>query len=142
MGTPPGGAGLVWFVVVGRIWMWSGRGLDVGGVVGMALGRRQTERQGELWVSAEHLPRSIGHAFYDTLNRLLLESGFGRFAEELCAPCYADSRGRPSIPPGTYFRMFLVGYFEGIESPLSPVENGGAFLGRMAALGLGGGIER
>ena len=82
----------------------------------MALGRRQAERQGELWVSADQLPRSIGHAFYEKLNTLLLEASFDRFAENLCAPFYADSRGRPSIPPGTYFRMFLVGYFEGIES--------------------------
>jgi transposase len=50
-------------------------------MIGSALVRRQKERKGQLWVSAEQLPRSIGHAFYDTLNRLLLESGFDRFAE-------------------------------------------------------------
>ena len=82
----------------------------------MALGRRRTERQGELWVSADQLPRSIGHAFYDKLNTLLLEAGFDRFVEDLCEPYYADSRGRPSIPPGTYFRMLMVGYFEGLDS--------------------------
>lgn len=82
----------------------------------MALGRRQAERQGELWVATGSLPKSIGHVFYEKLNGLLHEAGFDRFAEELCAPYYHDSRGRPSIPPGTYFRMLLVGYFEGIDS--------------------------
>ena len=82
----------------------------------MALGRRQAERQGELWVATASLPKSIGHVFYEKLNGLLHEAGFDRFVEELCAPYYHDSRGRPSIPPGTYFRMLLVGYFEGIDS--------------------------
>lgn len=82
----------------------------------MALGRRQAERQGELWVASASLPKSIGHVFYEKLNGLLHEAGFDRFVEELCAPYYHDSRGRPSIPPGTYFRMLLVGYFEGIDS--------------------------
>ena len=50
------------------------------------------------------------------LNRLLAEAGFDPWVEKLCAPHYADDRGRPGIPPGTYFRMLLVGYFEGIGS--------------------------
>jgi transposase len=62
------------------------------------------------------LPRSPGHAFYDRLQAVLLEAGFDRFAEGECAPYYASRRGRPSIPPGRYFRMHLVGYFEGIDS--------------------------
>lgn len=82
----------------------------------MALGRRRAERQGELWVSFDQLPKSIGHVFYEKLNGMLLEAGFDRFAEDLCAPYYAEVRGRPSVPPGTYFRMLLVGYFEGIDS--------------------------
>src|SRR5262249_38279060 len=36
--------------------------------------------------------------------------------EDLCRPYYADGVGRPGIPPGTYFRMLLVGYFEGLDS--------------------------
>ncbi len=82
----------------------------------MALGRRPNSHQGELFVTSADLPRSAGHPFYDRLNRLLAESGFDRFAEGLCRPHYADGRGRPGIPPGVYFRMLLVGYFEGIDS--------------------------
>jgi len=30
--------------------------------------------------------------------------------------CYAQTMGRPGLPPGIYFRLLLIGYFEGIES--------------------------
>jgi len=82
----------------------------------MALGRRETERQGDLFLLAAQLPRSPGHVFYQKLNGLLAEAGFDRWVEKLCEPHYADGRGRPGIPPGTYFRMLLVGYFEGLGS--------------------------
>ena len=62
------------------------------------------------------LPRSPGHAFYDRLQAVLVGAGFDGFAEEACAPYHARKRGRPSLPPGRYFRMHLVGYFEGIDS--------------------------
>ena len=81
----------------------------------MALGR-QGERQTELLVGWAELPRSPGHAFYDRLQAVLIEAGFDGFAENQCAPYYAGKRGRPSLPPGRYFRMHLVGYFEGIDS--------------------------
>src|SRR5262249_8097323 len=81
----------------------------------MALGRRKAERQGELWVATPALPVSPGHAFYVKLNQLLAEAGFDEWVEDLCEPYYAKS-GRPGIPPGVYFRMLLVGYFEGIGS--------------------------
>jgi transposase len=81
----------------------------------MVLGR-QKERQGELMVGWAELPRSPGHAFYDRLQAILVEAGFDRFAESACAPYYASRRGRPSLPPGRYFRLHLVGYFEGIDS--------------------------
>ena len=81
----------------------------------MALGR-QGERQSELMVGWAELPRSPGHAFYDRLQAVLIEAGFDGFAESRCAPYYASRRGRPSLPPGRYFRMHLVGYFEGIDS--------------------------
>jgi transposase len=81
----------------------------------MALGR-QGERQTDLMVGWAELPRSPGHAFYDRLQAVLVEAGFDRFAETRCAPYYAGRRGRPSLPPGRYFRMHLVGYFEGIDS--------------------------
>ena len=62
------------------------------------------------------LPRSQGHVFYRKLNELLTEAGFDRSTEEVCAPYYHHNLGRPSIPAGVYFRMLLVGYFEGIGS--------------------------
>jgi transposase len=82
----------------------------------MSMGRRQAEQQPELWVPTAELPRSPGHVFYEKLNRLLAEAGFDRHVEELCQPYYADGVGRESIPPGIYFRMLLVGYFEGLGS--------------------------
>jgi transposase len=82
----------------------------------MALGRRPTEHQGELFVTSADLPRSAGHPFYDRLNRLLAEHGFDAYVEGLCQPFYADGQGRPGIPPGVYFRMLFVGYFEGLDS--------------------------
>jgi len=81
----------------------------------MVLGR-QGERQTDLVVGWAELPRSPGHAFYDRLQAVLVEAGFDCFAETRCAPYYAGRRGRPSLPPGRYFRMHLVGYFEGIDS--------------------------
>jgi IS5 family transposase len=69
-----------------------------------------------MWVATSELPRSPGHTFYDKLNRLLAEADFDRRCEELCAPYYADEVGRPGIPPGVYFRMLFVGYFEGLDA--------------------------
>jgi transposase len=80
----------------------------------MAMGRRNVEQQGELWIPTTQLPRSPGHVFYLKLDELLAEAGFDRWVEELCQPYYARKMGRPGIPPGVYFRMLLVGYFEGI----------------------------
>ena len=81
----------------------------------MAVGKCESDAQME-WVMTSDLPKSPGHPFYRKLNEVLRESGFDRFCEELCAPYYAEKMGRPSIPPGVYFRMLLVGYFEGIDS--------------------------
>ncbi|HET9395242.1 MAG TPA: transposase, partial [Nitrospiraceae bacterium] len=82
----------------------------------MAMGKRDTEQQQDLFVTHDKLPRSPGHVFYDKLNTLLREGGFDAHVEALCEPYYAKGRGRPSVPPGVYFRMLLVGYFEGIGS--------------------------
>ena len=81
----------------------------------MALGQRRTERQQEMWVATAKLPASIGHVFYDALNGVLRDGQFDSFAESLCEPFYKEG-GRPGIPPGIYFRMIFVGYFEGIDS--------------------------
>ena len=81
----------------------------------MSLGRRKREQQ-DLWVATCDLPKSPGHPFYSKLNELLGEAEFDEFAENLCRPYYSDGRGRPSIPPGIYFRMLFVGFFEGLDS--------------------------
>ena len=83
----------------------------------MALGRRKSERQQEIWVSATELPKSDGHVFYVKLNELLAKANFDAFVEELCEPHYHGRIGRPSIPPGVYFRMLFVGYFRGDRFP-------------------------
>ena len=80
----------------------------------MSLGKKRREHQA-LWVNSTDLPKSPGHAFYGALNRILREASFDDRVEALCAEYYASS-GRPSIPPGVYFRMLIVGYFEGIDS--------------------------
>ena len=67
-------------------------------------------------VSWAEMPRSPGHVFYDKLQAVLIAAGFDRFVETQCAEEYAPRRGRPSVPPGRYFRMLLIGYFEGIDS--------------------------
>jgi len=81
----------------------------------MALGKRGQVQQ-EVWVASNTLPKSPGHPFYRKLNQLLAGAEFDRWVERLCAPYYADNVGRRSIPPGVYFRMILIGYFEGIAS--------------------------
>ena len=81
----------------------------------MALGRQPDERQQQFWIAAGDLPRSAGHPFYEKLQALLREGDFDELVEDLCEPYYAEG-GRPSIPPGRYFRMLFVGYFEGIGS--------------------------
>jgi transposase len=82
----------------------------------MAMGKRETRPQQDLFVTYDRLPRAPGHVFYLKLNGLLREAGFDRWVEALCEPHYAQGKGRPSVPPGVYFRMLLVGYFEGINS--------------------------
>src|SRR5512135_2742673 len=88
---------------------------DLGGIARMALGR-QGDRQGDLVVTWKEMPRSPGHVFYDRLQAVLIDAGFDAFAETTCKPYYAAKMGAPSIPPGRYFRMHMVGYFEGIDS--------------------------
>ena len=78
--------------------------------------RRETGAQGDLVVTWAEMPHSPGHAFYDRLQTLLKEAGFDTFVENICKPYYAPRMGAPSLPPGRYFRMHMVGYFEGIDS--------------------------
>ena len=83
----------------------------------MAMGKRK-QRQEALFVTAEELPKSAGHPFYQKLNQLLAEAQFDEWVQRRCQPYYAqeEKRGQPSIPPGLYFRMLLVGYFENLDS--------------------------
>ena len=69
-----------------------------------------------MWVATQKLPRSPGHPFFERLNQVLEKAGFDAFVEALCARFYAAGIGRPSLRPGRYFRMLLVGYFEGLNS--------------------------
>jgi transposase len=82
----------------------------------MAMGSRKQEQQENLWVPTATMPTAPGHPFYRRLNDLLREHGFDAFAEETCQQFYHEQLGRPGIPPGVYFRMLLIGYFEGIDS--------------------------
>jgi transposase len=81
----------------------------------MAMGR-ESDRQSDLMVTWAEMPRSPGHVFYDRLQEVLIAGGFDGFVETACQPYYAPKMGAPSVPPGRYFRMHMVGYFEGICS--------------------------
>lgn len=81
------------------------------------MGRKSRgEQQERFWIPCNELPRTVAHPFYEQVNRLLDKHGFDRFAESACAQFYASRMGRPSLAPGLYFRMLLIGYFEGIDS--------------------------
>jgi len=83
----------------------------------MAMGIcKQGETQEEMWVARAALPTSAGHPFYQRLNQLLDENQFDAFAEGQCQRFYAEKMGRPSLAPGVYFRLLLIGYFERIDS--------------------------
>lgn len=83
----------------------------------MAIGkRRRGARQPSIWIATADLPRSEGHPFYERLNRVLDDAGFDGFVEDVCATFYAPVMGRPGLPPGRYFRLLLLGYFEGLDS--------------------------
>src|SRR3954471_5428934 len=84
----------------------------------MAMGKRRRQTQESLFIATDRLPKAAGHPFYERLNQLLAEAGFDTWIEGRCREHYAadGSSGRPAIPPRVYFRMLLVGYFEGIDS--------------------------
>jgi transposase len=82
----------------------------------MAMGKKRA-RQQDLWIAAAELPKSGGHVFYNRVNGILQKEGFDAFAEKACLRFYkSEVMGRPSMAPGVYFRMLLIGYFEGIDS--------------------------
>jgi len=82
----------------------------------MAMGKRKRDRQPAMWVTTIDLPTAASHPFYRRLNQLVREHGFDDFAEAEWAGFYAETMGRPGLPPGIYFRLLLIGYFEAIDS--------------------------
>ncbi len=82
----------------------------------MAMGKRERQLQQRLWVESQRLAKGPSHPFYSRLNQILGKHGFDDFAEAACKPFYAERMGRPSLAPGVYFRLLLIGYFEGIDS--------------------------
>src|SRR5438874_10309802 len=82
----------------------------------MAMGKKRA-RQQPLWIAMGELPRTRGHVFYDRVNEILKDEKFDEFAEKECVRFYkSETMGRPSMAPGVYFRMLMIGYFEGIDS--------------------------
>lgn len=78
--------------------------------------RRGRVRQEQLWTPTASLPVSASHPFYARVNLVFDEKNFDEFAEAICEPFYAATMGRPGLSPGIYFRLLMVGYFEGIDS--------------------------
>src|SRR6266702_4701494 len=104
----------------------------------MGMGRReQQRRQDELWIPHTELPRTVAHPFYEQLNRLLEGRGFDEYVEQQCARFYAAKMGRPSLVPGRYSRLLLIGYFEGIDSERGIAWRAADSLGLRSFLGVG-----
>ena len=103
----------------------------------MAMGKRKP-RQESLFVAADQLAQAPGHPFYQKLNALLDEAGFDRWVEQRCRQYYEqeETRGRPSVPPGVYFRMLFIGYFEGLGSQRGIAWRCGDSLGLRQFLGI------
>src|SRR5580700_5209165 len=80
----------------------------------MAIGRR-IPKQDEMFIPTAQVATGPGHPFYTKLNIVLAEAGFDEFVEKVCEPYYKEG-GRPGVPPGVYFRMLFIGYFEGLDS--------------------------
>jgi len=81
----------------------------------MAMGKRKA-KQAELWVSTSEIPKAASHPFYAKVNEVLEERKLDRRLEHLCRRFYKPVLGRPSMAPGVYFRLLLIGFFEGIDS--------------------------
>ena len=80
------------------------------------MGKRRATRQRAIWIATSDLPTPAAHPFYQRLNALLAKAEFDAFVEGRCAGFYAATMGRPSLAPAVYFRLLLIGYFEGIDS--------------------------
>src|SRR2546427_1396853 len=104
----------------------------------MSMGTRQhRQRQEDLWITHNELAQGPAHPFYQRLNELLDGEKFDEFVEKQCVEFYADNNGRPSLTPGIYFRMLLVGYFEGIDSERGIAWRAADSMGLRKFLGIG-----
>ena len=99
--------------------------------------RRRRQRQERLWISHKELANGPAHPFYKRVNELLEAERFDDFAEKECARFYAENNGRPSLTPGIYFRLLLVGYFEGIDSERGIAWRAADSIGLRKFLGVG-----
>ena len=108
----------------------------------MAMGkRRRRPKQTSMWVATQDLPCTAAHPFYNRLNQILEKADFDGYVESLCQQFYADEVGRPGLPPGRYFRLLLIGYFEGFgRRARHRVACGGLFCAtRVSRIGVVGG---
>ena len=99
--------------------------------------RRRRPRQERLWIGHNELVKGPAHPFYKRVNELLETKRFDEFAEKECARFYAENNGRPSVTPGIYFRLLLVGYFEGIDSERGIAWRAADSIGLRKFLGMG-----
>jgi hypothetical protein len=81
----------------------------------MAIGKQKRERQETLWIPTGEIPAPPAHPFYRRLNTILTQNGFDDFVERMCAKFYAAKMGSPSLIPEIYFRLLMIGYFEGLD---------------------------
>ena len=102
----------------------------------MAMGKKKRRQQKDLWVGTSEMPVPPGHPFYVALEDLLKKHQFDDFVERRCAQFYAPRMGRPSLEPGVYFRLLLVGYFEGLGSERGIAWRAADSLGLREFLGL------
>jgi transposase len=108
----------------------------------MAMGkRRRRPKQTSMWLATQDLPRSAAHPFYARLNQILDKADFDGYVEGLCQRFYAHEIGRPGLPPGRYFRLLLIGYFEGLDAERAIAWAGGRFVcpARVSRIGAAGG---
>jgi len=98
--------------------------------------RKRHAKQTLMWVATQDLPRSAAHPFYTRLNQNLDKHDFDGYVEGLCQRFYADEIGRPSLPPGRYFRLQLIGYVEGLDAERAIVWRAADSLSVQGFLGL------
>ena len=80
--------------------------------------RKKSQEQKEFWIVADRLPKASPSRFYELLNGTLEGMNFAGEVWEMCAPAYAGAErgGRPGIDPVVYFKMLMIGFFEGLDS--------------------------